>query len=70
MNDTHLGCGWLSNLGQRCGEPPQDTIVLRDRLIAGEVLVCATHKAEYNRMAAATRVSAKPSERSKHATTL
>ena len=54
------GCGWLDHLGDECGSIPEGKITLRDRLVAGKVLVCGKHLAEYNRNAAATRVSAKP----------
>lgn len=57
MNTANPGCGWLDATGHACGVEVSDTIVLRDRLIAAEVLVCRSHKAEYNRMAASSRLA-------------
>lgn len=50
-------CGWLDAHGQECESTPNDTIILRDTLVAGTVLVCRKHKAEHNRMAGALRVT-------------
>ncbi len=60
---TQPECGWVDSMGKDdCPEPPIDSILLRDRLVAGRVLVCVKHKAEYNRTAAAARVARRDSQ--------
>ncbi len=64
MSDPPLAnrCLWVLNprseqthLETVCGAKPTSTISVRDRLAKVEVPVCATHKAEYNRLNAANR---------------
>lgn len=64
---TQPVCGWIDSYGEDCADDPEGTILLRDRLIAGRVLVCRKHKAEYNRTAAAARVASRDSQGSAEA---
>lgn len=58
------GCGWIDNMGHECGDEVEDAIILRDdRLVAGRVLVCTKHKAEYNKQSGARRVALKSNQK-------
>lgn len=63
MDTTSAVCGWLDNTGHQCGDEVEDAITLRDRLVAGRVLVCVKHKAEHNKSAAAMRVASRSTQK-------